>query len=66
MVPLDGEEDIGEVACGLRDGNYPVWKTATFKGPEAGPGWNKSEQPCLSIHESQEVFRTFPFQQTQG
>jgi len=28
MVPLDGDEDIGEVAAGFWKGNYPVWKSA--------------------------------------
>jgi len=38
MVPLGGDEDIGEVAYGLLEGNYPVWKSAIIRGPEAGPG----------------------------
>jgi len=41
MVPLDGEEDIGEVAHGLCNGNYPVWKTANIRGSEAGPERDK-------------------------
>jgi len=28
MIPLGGDEDIGEVAYGRWEGNYPVWKSA--------------------------------------
>jgi hypothetical protein len=29
MLPLDGDEDIGEVArARFREGRYPVWKSA--------------------------------------
>ena len=52
MVPLDGEEDIGEVACGFREGNYPVWKTAIIKDPEAVRDGTNREQPHLSNHEN--------------
>jgi hypothetical protein len=40
MVPLDGDENIGEAAEGCLDGRYPVWKSAPTIDSKADWHWH--------------------------
>lgn len=53
MVPLSGEEDIGEVAQGFWEGNYPVWKIAIPVVQRPDRDGANEQQPSLSTMKAQ-------------